>query len=403
MFLKNYHHFKNKEIYILIFLFLSSVLIRIPAILILGDTSLENEWKDIVNNLNESGQFLYKGSPNILMPPAYAFYLYFFSIFNLEEQNYIRLILSSQILLSSISVVVFYKLNKIFFSQKISFYGSLLFSLFPLYIYACSQISSITLQVFLTILFFYYFFEFIKEKNFLSIFLLSLVAGLLILLRGEFILIFVLSFLYLFIFFKVKIKSILLMVLITLIIISPYLIRNILVFNSVTITKSFGYNLWKGNNSNSIVEGSVFLNKKLQKQIENIPNDKYYPLNLDKVYLDEAIRNIKEEPKRYLILFFKKATSFLFIDIKSSQPNYYNPLHYLPVLLLGITSLFGIILSDKKSFQLNYLILIFFANIIIFSSFFILPRYKLVILPLQIIFTNIFTEYIYKKFFKHYE
>ena len=312
-------------------------------------------------------------------------------------------ILLSQVLLSSISVAVFYKLNKIFFSQKISFYSSLLFSLFPLHIYACSQISSITLQVFLTILFFYFFFEIPKRRNLLSIFLLSLVSGLLILLRGEFIVIFVLSFLYLLIVFKIQIKKILLMVLITLIIISPYLIRNILVFNSVTITKSFGYNLWKGNNSNSAVEGSVFLNDSLQKQITNIPNDKYYPLNLDRVYLDEAIKNIKEEPKRYLTLFVKKAASFLFIDIKSSQPNYYNPLHYLPVLLLGITSLIGIVLSDKKSYQLNYLILIFFVNIIIFSSFFIIPRYKLAILPLQIIFTNIFIEYIYKKLFRRYE
>jgi 4-amino-4-deoxy-L-arabinose transferase-like glycosyltransferase len=403
MFLKNYHHLKKKEIYILIFLFLSSVLIRIPTIFILGDASLENEWKDIVNSLSEHGQFLYKGLPNIFMPPLYAFYLYFFSIFNLEEQNYIQLILLSQVLLSSISVAVFYKLNKIFFSQKISFYSSLLFSLFPLHIYACSQISSITLQVFLTILFFYFFFEIPKRRNLLSIFLLSLVSGLLILLRGEFIVIFVLSFLYLLIVFKIQIKKILLMVLITLIIISPYLIRNILVFNSVTITKSFGYNLWKGNNSNSAVEGSVFLNDSLQKQITNIPNDKYYPLNLDRVYLDEAIKNIKEEPKRYLTLFVKKAASFLFIDIKSSQPNYYNPLHYLPVLLLGITSLIGIVLSDKKSYQLNYLILIFFVNIIIFSSFFIIPRYKLAILPLQIIFTNIFIEYIYKKLFRRYE
>ena len=403
MFLNNYHHFKNKEISILIFLFLSSVLFRIPAILLLGDISLENEWKDIVGSSIEHGKFLYKGLPNIFMPPLYAFYLYFFSIFNLEEQNYIQLILSSQVLLSSISVAIFYKLNKIFFSQKISFYSSLLFSLFPLHIYVCSQISSITLQIFLTILFFYYFFEFTKEKNFLSIFLLSLAAGLLILLRGEFIVIFVLSFLYLLIFFKVQMKSILLMVLITLIIISPYLIRNILVFNSVTITKSFGYNFWKGNNPNAIVEGSVIHNDNLQKQIENIPNDKYYPLNLDKIYLSEAIKNIKKEPKRYLILFVKKVTSFLFIDIKSSQPNYYNPLHYLPVLLLGITSLIGIVLSDKKSYQLNYLILIFFVNIIIFSSFFIIPRYKLAILPLQIIFTNIFIEYIYKKLFRRYE
>ena len=228
-------------------------------------------------------------------------------------------------------------------------------------------------------------------------------GGLLILLRGEFIVIFVLSFLYLFLFFKVKIKSILLIILITLVTISPYLIRNILVFNSVSITKTFGYNLWKGNNPNSIVEGSVLPNDNLQEQIENIPNDKYYFFNLDQIYLEEAIKNIRENPKRYLILFVKKAMSFLFIDIKSSQSNYYNPFHYMPVLLLGLTSLIGILLSDKKSYQLNYLIFIFFVNIIIFSSFFILPRYKLAILPLQIIFTNVLIEYIYRKFFRHYE
>ena len=86
MFSRKYHHLKNKEIYILIFLFLFSFLIRIPAIFILGDTSLANEWKDIVNNLIEHKQFLYRDLPNLFMPPLYAFYLYFFSTFGFGEQ-----------------------------------------------------------------------------------------------------------------------------------------------------------------------------------------------------------------------------------------------------------------------------------------------------------------------------
>ena len=39
-----------------------------------------------------------------------------------------------------------------------------------------------------------------------------------------------------------------------------------------------------------------------------------------------------------MIFFFQKATSFLLIDFKSPVKNYYNPLHYLPVLLLGIAT-----------------------------------------------------------------
>ena len=112
------------------------------------------------------------------------------------------------------------------------------------------------------------------------------------------------------------------------------------------------------------------------------------------------IKNIKENPKLYLILYLKKIISFLFIDIDSSQNNYYNPLHYIPLLVLGITSLFGIFLSNKKSYSLNYLILIFFVYIMVFSTFALLPRYKLSIIPLQIIFTGILLNYIQNKFLR---
>ena len=156
----NYHFFKNKEINIVVFLFLFSFFLRIPVILLFGDQGLENEWDGLVYNLIAHGKLAYDLDgfllPNLYMPPLYAYYLYFFSFFNLEDKNYIILILSSQIFLASISVVVFYKINKFFFSQKISFYSSLIFSLFPLHMYACSQISSISLQMFLAIFYLYF-------------------------------------------------------------------------------------------------------------------------------------------------------------------------------------------------------------------------------------------------------
>ena len=139
---------------------------------------------------------------------------------------------------------------------------------------------------------------------------------------------------------------------------------------SFAITKSFGYNLWKGNNPNSLVEGSVVHNKDLEIKIKNVPQNKYYSSKIDKIYFDEALKNIMEEPKRYLILFFKKFVSILFIDFKSTYPNYYHPMHYLPLLLFGTTSLLGIALYDRKSHKLNYLILIFFFNGSYFFFFF---------------------------------
>ena len=403
MYFDTYQFLKKKEIFVLALLISISILVRIPAILIFGDTSLENEWKIIVNNLIVYGTLSFRSFdefllPNLFMPPLYSYYLYFFSIFNLQEQNYIQLILLSQILLSSISVVIFYEINKIFFSHKISLYSSLLFSLFPLHVYACSQVSSVSLQTFFTILFFYFFFQLIKRKNLLTIISLSFIGGMLLLLRGEFIAILLLSLLFLLFFFKQSIKNIILILLITLITISPYLIRNIILFEKVVITKSFGLNLWKGNNPNSTVEGYAEFDNELIKKINLIPKNKHYGINYDNIFLEQSKKNIKEDPKKYFTLFVKKFISLLFIDVNSSNSNYYKPLHYVPVLILSITSLVGIILSDKKSNKLNYLILVFFITIIIFSIFFILPRYKLAIIPMQIIFTNIFIDYIIKRF-----
>ena len=411
MFLENYHYLKNKEIYLLILLILFSSFVRIPVIFLYGDAVLENEWLILVNNLTNHGilAFDYHDQnlakylfPNLYMPPLYAYYIYFFSTFSLEGQNYILTILFSQALLASISVAILYKISKIFFSKKISLYSSLLYSLFPLHVYACSQISSISLQTFLTILFFYFFFQFIEKRNFLLIFFISFIGGLLILLRQEFVAVLALSLLYAFIFYKIPIRKILLVFSITLIIISPYLIRNIIIFETVTITKTTGYNLWKGSHPDAKgVEGSEIIDDNLQKKIDKIPKDKFYGLNIDNLFLDESINNIKKEPTRFLSLFFKKAASLLLIDINSTHPNYYNPLHYLPVLVLGITSLIGIGLSDKKSYKLNYLILIFFFYVFIFSTVAILPRYKLIILPFQIIFTGVLIESIKKFVHRH--
>ena len=55
MFLDNYHHLKNKEIYVLTLLILFSIFIRVPVVFLYGDTGLENEWRILVNNLTNHG------------------------------------------------------------------------------------------------------------------------------------------------------------------------------------------------------------------------------------------------------------------------------------------------------------------------------------------------------------
>ena len=133
----------------------------------------------------------------------------------------------------------------------------------------------------------------------------SIFSGGLILLRGEFFLIYLLTLIFFFI--KKKSKFILISSLISLLITSPYLIRNYVVFDSIGITKSSGYNLWKGNNINSTIEGSDKITSKyLQEKISNIKVDSNYEIKLDKIFKEEAVNNIKKEPSRYFGLYVKK-------------------------------------------------------------------------------------------------
>ena len=68
MYFNNFQHLKSKESKIIILLILFSVLIRIPAILMFGDTSLENEWKVLVENLISHGTLSFRNLDGYFQP-----------------------------------------------------------------------------------------------------------------------------------------------------------------------------------------------------------------------------------------------------------------------------------------------------------------------------------------------
>ena len=241
----------------------------------------------------------------------------------------------------------------------------------------------------------------INLPNLKFCFYLGLISGLLMLLRGEFILLFFLSLIYLFLFYKnINIRNILFILLISFLVMSPYLYRNITELNTFSITKSMGFNLWKGNNPNSNVEGDLKravnehgpsnFSGELKDKIDNVVVDKRYDINIDNLFLKEALHNIKNQPGRYFLLYLKKVFSFLFFDLNSSYSNYYNPIHLFPLIIISISSFFGMLISLKENKSFKFIIMLYLLNIFLFSLFFILPRYNLIILPMQIILTGKF-------------
>ena len=97
MFLNKLKKLQKRESFLILLLFFLSFLVRVPVILTLGDVEIENEWTVLLNNLVHhntlaSTQFDDFLLPNLWMPPLYAYYLYFFTFFNFEYQNFILIV-----------------------------------------------------------------------------------------------------------------------------------------------------------------------------------------------------------------------------------------------------------------------------------------------------------------------
>jgi len=399
---------------------LVSLASRVIAFYFFADTHLVNEWYILVNNLNLKGvlglhvvvgEYLAVPNvaeeyevvlPSIFMPPLYAYFIFLIKYFFANITNYINVIIFFQILLSTFSVYIFFKIINLSENYKTSLLYSLIFSLIPINIYSAVQISSISIQIFLLVCFFYILriYSIKKILSLKNLYFFSLLSGLLILLRGEFILFYFVTIIYFFYFYEKKIRLFFISIIIMSLTISPYLIRNYNNFETFVITKSFGYNLLKGNNPEFKVEGNLsFIQNNYNRESLTIKTNNLYEIKLDDFYKETAIKFIKQNPEEYLKNYFLKIFSFTFIDLTSSNEKYYNLMHIVPKIILSILSLFGgIIMLRKKNF-FQYLSIYYFSNIFFFSIFFILPRYSLILLPVQILLSLEFVKFLQRKFF----
>ena len=397
----------EQRYYLLPILIGISFLSRISVSYFFGDKAFDGqgEWGILVESLIFFNTYsLYHFDdllvPSVYMPPLYPFILYLINIISLNKIDFINLIIFFQAIISTLSVYIFYKINLNFFSSKLSLFNSLIFSMFPLNIYISGQISSITLQVFLSLLFLNFLLLIINKQTKKNIIFFSIVSGLLILTRGEFILVFI--FLMVALIKKIKFSNLIKIILITLLVISPYMIRNYVQFNNIILVKSLGFNLWKGNNELSLVEGYEEYDnikfKKLKSNLLSLEKIKNYEINRDKLFMDEAKEYLINDPVRYINLFFKKLLSFYLVDLSSTYPKYYSFYNFVPTLLISLLSFPGLFLFYRnKNIKHDSLLLYLGLNLIIFSIFFILPRYKLIILPIQIILIGCFIKYVLDK------
>ena len=178
---------KKLNFNLLVFTFISfSIIARLIAAYFFTDLRLDNEWGKLIHNLEFSGILginvvidgftaIHKFAdsndtvlPSVFMPPLYAYFIYYIKILSTHFFDLIKTIIFIQIILSLVSIYIFFKIIRKFESFYISLLATFIFSFFPMYVYSSTQISSITLQICLLLFYFYFLLEFIEKKKFFN-------------------------------------------------------------------------------------------------------------------------------------------------------------------------------------------------------------------------------------------
>ena len=111
---------------------LIGLILRIISIYFYRDIEIVNEWGILVKNLEENNILSVHSVqgvpvPNIFMPPLYPLFLYSIKIFFSNTNIFLWIIYFTQLLFALISIYLAYKIFLEFFSENISFIGSLFF------------------------------------------------------------------------------------------------------------------------------------------------------------------------------------------------------------------------------------------------------------------------------------
>ncbi|MDQ3193485.1 MAG: glycosyltransferase family 39 protein, partial [Bacteroidota bacterium] len=363
-----------RELHFFLLILLSAFLIKIILALAI-QTSLKSD-SITYNTLALSilkGEYSFDGRPTAFVVIGYPLFLSaVYSLFG-DGQFFVKII---QSFIEIFTGLLFFRISRIFFNIKYSLFSLGVFSFLPSNLLYSQAILTESLFGFLYMLVIIH----CLKENFLSnLFLLGIFLGLAILVRSSFS--FAALLIPLFLFFERKrlftdnyypkiLKHSAIFIAGLFLILAPWLVRNKIVMNSLTLATQGGSTLWEGNNPDATGTWNP-------QAVNNNPLFK----NSDEVYREKefyrlASNFILENPLRFITLGIKK-TGYLFSSERmiilyfvnaapgETSTQVYkavNPLILLlvniPYFIIMMLGAWGILVLKRKTFFIYGFILI---------------------------------------------
>jgi hypothetical protein len=185
--------------------------------------------------------------------------------------------------------------------------------------------------------------------------------------------------------------------LVTTIIISPWIIRNYFIYHKFVFMQTPSIDIWVGNNINA--SGSNYL-KDGRTVLESMPKDfidKVYAadeLAKNKIFTDAVYKFIADHPYKFLSLFFKKLYYFWYFSPQTGieYPRLYLLIYKFLYSFMFLFGIIGIVINwNAKSVKIRdftqLVLLLFLAISFGQSLFYVEGRHRWAIEPLLLIFT----------------
>lgn len=399
----------------LVALLLLGLMPRLAAVALVGDRQLAFEWAALVPSiLAGQGHSYYHVTPDdsiivpefvhapraalpsAYMPPAYSYGLAGVGLAAGIGTTGVLLAEVLQALLGAATCLLVYQIALLKFTPRVALIAAVVFAVYPLAVYASSQISTATLAVFLSCALLWCLLRCERDDRARDYTFAGLSLGALMLARAETLLFVPFYLLWLRLvrphgFYRNALRLVLPAVLV----VSPWLVRNWAVFGRPTpLTVSVGINLWEGHNPQASGTRSEYVNPPgviplpIIAAIAALPLTRDYEVKIDSLFARAALAAIREDPWRSVRLALRKFMFYwgYYWGIDLTYPAARSPAYWLPWFLLLPGFAIGLVATrrDPRRYALLYIHL--GLSTLIVMVFFVIPRYNLFVLPIVIPF-----------------
>jgi 4-amino-4-deoxy-L-arabinose transferase-like glycosyltransferase len=331
--------------------------------------------------------------PSAFVPPAYTALVAVAVVSTDDHAGVVHVMQAINILAAAAMAFLVFLLGRELGGSRAGSAAAWVFALYPPMIYAATQVSSVNVYLPAGMLALVFLLRAARQQSYVWPLAAGAALGVLCLLRSEAVVLIALSGIWLALVRRrnglVAWVACLVVVASAAALPAAWILRNSLAFERpvLTIATSGGLNLWIGNHEGATGSQKSFtVPAETSTLIAAVPKGDTYEVDVDRVYLQEAVRSIADDPVGTALLDVKKLGMVLTADFY--DPRSLNVVYLTSWPLLALLAVAGMRAARPKGGLAWLLYGTLAFNIVIPVVFFVLARHRLSIESILIIFAG---------------